>query len=554
MQLVADLIDAFLRSAGDFTTAWWPSLLLFAIAVPLLHDRKLRIVAPSPATGYVLIALLALAFAAVRTIAFGAPHPVWFTDDFGYLLEADTFVHGRLANPMHPMHRYFETLFVLQTPTYSGVYPPGVPLILALGRVLFGSPVIGLWIASAAAAVALSWAAGAVASREVAWTIGVFCAVHPFIVQGPATIHNATLPATAGALAIGGALRLPRVSAAVWMGVGLALLANTRPYEGLYVAIVACALAIRKPRALAIAIVTTIALLGFTLMHNRAVTGSITQFPYTTYNARYLSAPNLIWEKPFPPRDYPTPEMEHTYRILRHYYERSRHWRDVVTSIPIRIQQMLSDSLGFGVDWVDALRLFAALPFFFGLRQRRIVLAILFFTAGVLQITWWPQPQYLAPGAVLMAILYAAGMQSMIDRGESALSYACLFVLIGSALVIFHASMGQIPMRDENRLRTTEVLDARPGPQLVIADDRCDAVVFNGADVDAQHTVWAHGAPDGTFALLDYYRDRDVWTLDCKPYSLQHIRSPREPPKRSTYERDIFYPYKFPGRMRQSSP
>src|ERR1051326_8420568 len=534
MQLVADLIDALLRFGGDFIAQWWPSLLLFAILVPLLRKRKLHIAAPPPVIGYLLIAFLALAFAAVRTVAFGEPHPVWFTDDYGYLLEADTFAHGRLANPMHPMHRYFETLFVLQSPTYSAVYPPALPLLLALGRVLFGSPVIGLWIASAAVAVTLSWAAAAVASREVAWAIGVFCAVHAFVVQAPGTIHNTTLPATAGALAIGGALRLPRVSAALWMGFGLALLANTRPYEGLYVAAAACAFAIRKPRALAIAIATTIALMSFTLMHNHAVTGSFAQFPYTTYNARYLSAPNLIWERPFPPREYPTREMEQTYRVLRHYYERSRNWSDLATAIPIRIEQMISDSLGFGIGWVDSLRLFAALPFFFGLRQRRIVLAILLFTVGVLQITWWPQPQYLAPAAALMAMLYAGGMQAMIDRGEPAIAYACLFVAIGSALVLFHGAMGQIPMRDEYRLRTTEILDARKGPQLVIADDRCFAVVFNGAEIDAQHTVWAHDAPKPCAALLDYYRDRDVWRLGCAPYSLQHIRAPLEAPKRAS--------------------
>src|SRR5437868_40278 len=30
-------------------------------------------------------------------------------DDFSYLLLADTLRHWRLANPVHPMHRFFET-------------------------------------------------------------------------------------------------------------------------------------------------------------------------------------------------------------------------------------------------------------------------------------------------------------------------------------------------------------------------------------------------------------------------------------------------------------
>src|SRR5271165_5938328 len=44
-------------------------------------------------------------------------------DDFSYLLIADTLFHQRLANPAHPMHRFFETFFVLQEPTYSSIFP-----------------------------------------------------------------------------------------------------------------------------------------------------------------------------------------------------------------------------------------------------------------------------------------------------------------------------------------------------------------------------------------------------------------------------------------------
>jgi hypothetical protein len=571
MQLIADLIEAISRWSADFISTWWPSLLLLAVAVPLLRNRKFRLPAPRPWVAYTLIALIALAAAALRTMSFGEPHPPWFMDDFGYLIEADTFFHGRLANPMHPMHRYFETFFILQTPSYSAIYPPGLPLLLALGRLLFGRPIFGLWIGCAAAAVALSWAVAAVASREVVWVIGLFCAIHPMIVQSPATMHSLAPGVIAGALTIGATLRLPRTSAAITMGIGLGLLANTRPYEGLYIAAAAFAFALSsggeapclsdsrstadwrgRLSSTGIAIATALMFLPFTFLHNRAVTGNGLQFAYTTYIERYASAPNLLWEKPFPPHPSPTPEMERTYRIFRNYYERSRRPDDFITTARIRIEQMIADSLGFGVGWVDSLRLFFALPFFFGLRQKKIVAAILLFIVAIVQITWWPQPHYLAPAAGLVAILYAGGMQRMIDRGQSALAYACVFTAIGSALVIYHASMGQVPLSDPNRMRTTEILDGHRGPQLVIADDRCSAVVFNGAEIDAQHTVWAHDAPGGIGALLDYYRDRDVWRLECHPFSLQHIRSPLAPPRRASYERDIFYPYRFPGRLRQS--
>ena len=71
-------------------------------------------------------------------------------DEFGHLLVADTLRHFRLANPAHPMSRFFETLFVLQQPSYSSIYPVGQGLALAIGWTLFGVPWAGVLLATAA--------------------------------------------------------------------------------------------------------------------------------------------------------------------------------------------------------------------------------------------------------------------------------------------------------------------------------------------------------------------------------------------------------------------
>ena len=67
------------------------------------------------------------------------PEPL-ITDEFSHLLLADTLSHGRLTNPTHPMWEHFETIHVIQQPTYNSMYFPGAALFLAAGQVIAGHP------------------------------------------------------------------------------------------------------------------------------------------------------------------------------------------------------------------------------------------------------------------------------------------------------------------------------------------------------------------------------------------------------------------------------
>src|SRR5580704_4912586 len=109
-------------------------------------------------TGWCMLLLFALPIALRLALVAHFPIPMpGGADDYGYILLADTLRHFHLANPAHPMHRFFETVFVLQQPAYSSIYSPGQGLVLALGWDLFGHPWAGVALGVAAFCALSYW-------------------------------------------------------------------------------------------------------------------------------------------------------------------------------------------------------------------------------------------------------------------------------------------------------------------------------------------------------------------------------------------------------------
>ena len=245
----------------------------------------------------------------------GPPEPR-IQDEFSYLLGADTFVHGRLSNPPHPMGRFFESPHILITPTYASKYQPGQALWLALGERLFGHPVAGVVLEGSA--MAFSFAVLFCAWVSPKWA-AAFSLATALCFQWPMAWVNsywggcvAAIGAALLLTAIGhlkGARVTPLIGtlSGFTLGAGVILLVLSRPYEG-GVLTVAAVLSLlwrvsswkRLSRPAVSALIVVIPCAWWVARYDRAVTGEAAKLPYVVHAETYNVAP-VFWFLPLHP-------------------------------------------------------------------------------------------------------------------------------------------------------------------------------------------------------------------------------------------------------------
>jgi hypothetical protein len=472
---------------------------------------------------------------------------------------------------------HFESFHIIWQPTYTAMFYPAQGLIMALGQAIMGHPFWGVWLSVGLMCAAICWMLQGWLPPGWALLGGLLAVIRLGTFNYWANSYfGGAVAATGGAVVLGALPRIKqsqRVRDALLMGLGFAIIANSRPYEGLFLGLpVACALAAwmfgrsapplrllggRIVVPLFLVLVLTSSAMGYYFWRT---TGTPWETPYFVNVRTYNPAPYFHWQALRPAPVYHHAVMRDFYEdaVIGHY-QKSRSAAGMVRNDLVALIILGEFYLGAAL----ALPIFIALstlPYGFSWRGMSRDSRFLLLVCGIViagsMLPIYFLPHYAAPIAcaiVAVVLQTMRHLRSQAGRGQRAALFItravpliCLLMLaLRVAVKPLHlpeprrwlAAAGPswcaLPPTNLERAATLAELQEYPGRQLAIVrygphhDSLYHEWVYNEADIERAKVVWARDmGPTKNQELIDYFHDRSVWLVEAD----------ETPPKLSLYQ------------------
>lgn len=477
-------------------------------------------------------------------------------DEFGYLLSGDTFAHRRMTNPPHPMWIHFESMTIIQQPTYSSAFWPAQGLFLAFGKIFFGNFFWGVCLSFALMCAAFCWALQGWMPPGWAFLGGALAAMRLGVFTYWANSYwGGAVAALGGALVFGALPRIKRrqrVRDGVLMAAGLAILANSRPYEGLLYSIpflfsLLLFLFSRRSGRIGFRVsrfvipITAVAALtaAFMAYYFWRTTGDPLRPPYLVNTGTYFQEPQFIFQSLGAAKHY-------NHQLLQQFYG-GYHVQMFLAAKHSPIVSAIGKLLYLFFFFVGPLLL---LPFCvvvgvlpYGITVSALGSKTLFFLCVIavtlfgLLLLPYLNPHYAAPMACAIYALVLQAMRRVRIWGSHGRKRGICFVrmTVASCVLVFVTSAVALAMKVPRsrlfpydpygpniaRSQVLGKLSRAADESLVIVHygpghDYHKEWVYNDADIDNSKVVWARdmGAQRNR-ELLNYFKDRQTWLLEA---------------------------------------